>query len=126
MSQTQSKIRVAVVFHSGYGHTARQAQAVTAGAGAVADVESQLIPVEEVDASWQDLERADAIVFGAPTYMGGPSAQFKVFQEATSTKVMPLASSGGTRSRHQTEKGRGALRPLFIWYLAGLQPISRL
>jgi multimeric flavodoxin WrbA len=87
MSQARSKVLVAVVFHSGHGHTAKQAQAVAEGAAAVADVESQLIAVEEVDATWEDLERADAIIFGAPTYMAGPSARFKVFQDATS-KVM--------------------------------------
>jgi multimeric flavodoxin WrbA len=79
---------VAVVFHSGYGHTARQAQAVAAGASGVVGVESQLIPVEDAETTWADLERADAIIFGTPTYMGGPSAQFKIFQEATSKKVM--------------------------------------
>lgn len=90
MSEAQSQIRVAVAFHSGSGHTARQAQAVAAGAATVAGVESQLIPVECVDAKWEDLERADAIVFGAPTYMGGPSAQFKAFQDATSKRVMAV------------------------------------
>jgi NAD(P)H dehydrogenase (quinone) len=88
MSGAQSKVRIAVVFHSGYGHTARQAQAVAAGASAIAGVESQLIPVEGADATWEDLERADAIVFGTPTYMGGPSAQFKAFQDASSRKVL--------------------------------------
>ncbi len=88
MSEKQSKVRVAVVFHSGYGHTARQAEAVAACAAAVVGVESQLIPVEDADATWDDLERADAIIFGTPTYMGGPSAQFKAFEEATSRKVM--------------------------------------
>lgn len=88
MSEAHSNIRVAIVFHSGYGHTAKQAEAVATGAAAVAGVESQLIPVEGADATWEDLERADAIIFGTPTYMGGPSAQFKVFQEATSKKVM--------------------------------------
>lgn len=88
MPEAQSKIRVAIVYHSGYGHTARQAQAVAAGASAVVGVESQLVPVEGGDTNWEDLELADAIIFGAPTYMGGPSAQFKAFQDATSRKVM--------------------------------------
>jgi multimeric flavodoxin WrbA len=88
MSEAQSKVRVAVVFHSGRGHTARQAQAVAAGAAAVAGVEPYLISVEDADAAWEALERAEAISFGTPTYMGGPSAQFKAFEEATSKKVM--------------------------------------
>lgn len=88
MSEAGPAVRVAVVFHSGYGHTARQAEAVAAGAAAVAGVASQLVAVEGADAAWGDLERADAIVFGSPTYMGGPSAQFKTFQDATSRRVM--------------------------------------
>ncbi|VTR99330.1 nadph-dependent fmn reductase : Uncharacterized protein OS=Sorangium cellulosum So0157-2 GN=SCE1572_04965 PE=4 SV=1: FMN_red [Gemmata massiliana] len=88
MSKTQPIVRVAVVFHSGYGHTAKQAQAVAAGAATVTGTETQLIPVESAEASWGDLEHADAIVFGAPTYMAGPSAQFKAFQDASSRKVL--------------------------------------
>lgn len=88
MSGAESKVRVAVVFHSGSGHTARQALAVADGASDIAGVESRLVPVEEADATWDELEQADAIVFGAPTYMGGPSAQFKVFQDASSRKVL--------------------------------------
>lgn len=77
--------KVAVVYHSGYGHTARQAQAVYEGANAVAGVEAQLISVAELDErAWADLAAADAIVFGAPTYMGGVSAPFKEFMDASS------------------------------------------
>lgn len=75
---------VAVVFHSGYGHTARQAQAVAEGAGRVSGASVRLIPVAEAEANWDALNAADAIVFGAPTYMGGPSGEFKVFADRTS------------------------------------------
>jgi NAD(P)H dehydrogenase (quinone) len=33
---------------------------------------------------WEQLAAADAIVFGTPTYMGGPSWQFKKFADASS------------------------------------------
>lgn len=79
-----TKIHVAVVYHSGSGHTARQAGAVARGAGAVAGAEVALLDLEALDeAGWAALDRADAIVFGAPTYMGSPSAAFKGFAEAT-------------------------------------------
>jgi NAD(P)H dehydrogenase (quinone) len=75
---------IAIVYHSGYGHTQRQAQAVAEGAGAAArlvaiDAEGNLS-----DADWQAVGAADAIVFGSPTYMGGPSWQFKRFADASS------------------------------------------
>ena len=73
---------IAVVFHSGYGHTQRQAQAVAEGAGA------QLIAIDAEgnlpEGAWEQLAAADAIVFGSPTYMGGPSWQFKKFADASS------------------------------------------
>ena len=75
---------VAVVFHSGYGHTAKQAQAVIEGARRIAGTVTHLIPVAEVEAHWDTLASADAIVFGAPTHMGGPSADFKTFAAASS------------------------------------------
>ncbi|MCK9284448.1 MAG: flavodoxin family protein [Rhodocyclaceae bacterium] len=77
--------KIAIVFHSGFGHTARQAQAVYDGAESVAGAEPTLYPVESIDESaWAELTVADAIVFGAPTYMGSVSAKFKEFMDASS------------------------------------------
>ncbi|VWX62885.1 Flavodoxin FldP [Burkholderiales bacterium 8X] len=73
---------IVVVFHSGYGHTQRIAQQVADGADA------QLIAVDADGnlpaGGWETLAAADAIVFGSPTYMGGPSWQFKKFADASS------------------------------------------
>jgi NAD(P)H dehydrogenase (quinone) len=78
-------VRVAVAFHSGYGHTARQAAAVAEGAGSVDGVKIELLAVDAPDEQlWTSLQAADAIVFGCPTYMGSPSAAFKAFAEASS------------------------------------------
>ncbi len=75
---------VAIVFHSGYGHTRVQAEAVAKGARSVPSTDVHLVAVEDVETSWDLLDTADAIVFGTPTYMAGPSAQFKEFLDATS------------------------------------------
>ena len=75
---------VAIAYHSGYGHTAAVARAVAEGA-AEAGAQVRLLNVEKLDeAAWEALDAADAIVFGTPTYMGGPSAPFKAFTDATS------------------------------------------
>ncbi len=74
--------KVAVVFHSGYGHTQRMAQSVAQGAGAdliTIDAEGN-VP----EAAWDTLAAADAIIFGSPTYMGSVSWQFKKFADASS------------------------------------------
>lgn len=78
-------VRVAIAFHSGYGHTARQAAAVAEGADSIGGVHVELLAVDEPDERlWTSLQAADAIVFGCPTYMGSPSAAFKAFAEASS------------------------------------------
>lgn len=75
---------VAIVYHSGYGHTAKQAQAVAQGVARVDGVSANLISVADVDAHWEALAAADAIIFGSPTYMGSVSAPFKAFMDASS------------------------------------------
>ena len=76
--------KIVIVYHSGYGHTKKVAEAVLAGAHE-AGADAKLMPVGELDdAAWAELDAADAIIFGAPTYMGGPSADFKKFADASS------------------------------------------
>ena len=74
--------QIAVVYHSGYGHTQRLAQAVAEGAGA------QLVAIDAEgnlpEGGWETLAAASAIIFGSPTYMAGPSWQFKKFADASS------------------------------------------
>lgn len=76
--------RVAVVYHSGYGHTRMQAEAIGRGAAAVAGTRVVLIPVEEAQVRIEEINAADAIIFGSPTYMGSASAAMKAFMEFTS------------------------------------------
>lgn len=74
--------KITVVFHSGYGHTLRMAQAVAEGAGAelvAVDAEGNL-----PEGGWETLNAADAIIMGSPTYMGSVSWQFKKFADASS------------------------------------------
>jgi len=74
--------KIAVVYHSGYGHTQRMAQSVAEGAGA------QLVAIDAdgnlSDADWATLNAAEAIIFGSPTYMGMATWQFKKFADASS------------------------------------------
>src|SRR5579864_1003971 len=81
-------VNVAIVYHSGYGHTARQAEAVKAGVELADDASALLLTTEQAQSRWDDLARADAIIFGTPTYVAGASAAFKAFEEASSQAVM--------------------------------------
>jgi len=84
-------ISVCIVYHSGYGHTEKVANAVADGVKSVADVKCQLVKagdLTEGSKEWDDLDSADAIIFGSPTYMGSVSADMKRFMEATSSRWM--------------------------------------
>jgi len=74
-------MRIAVVYHSGSGHTEVLAQAVARGMAEFPGTEVLLLSTRDVPTSWEALHDAEAIVFGAPTYMGSISAEFKYFME---------------------------------------------
>ncbi len=78
-----SKKLVAVVYHSGYGHTEVLANQVHQGV-LDANADAALVSVNEVDEQWDTLAKADAIIFGSPTYMGSVSADFKAFMDKSS------------------------------------------
>ena len=86
---------VSVIYFSGTGHTTKLAEAVNKGAASVAGVQTNLIAIsgDDIvkgrytnDAVFAQLDASDAIIFGSPTYMGGPAAQFKAFADACGAK----------------------------------------
>lgn len=77
-----TRTKIAVVYHSGYGHTKRLAEAVAEGAsGLLVEINAE---GNISEGEWAALDAADAIIFGSPTYMGSPSWQFKKFADASS------------------------------------------
>jgi len=79
-------IKLAIVYHSGFGHTQRQAEAVLAGVQSLKEVEALFLTTEEAPSRLDDLDSAQGIIFGCPTYMGNVSAEMKKFMEAASKK----------------------------------------
>ncbi|HNR99837.1 MAG TPA: flavodoxin family protein [Planctomycetota bacterium] len=76
--------RVVIVYHSGRGHTEALAKAALEGAESVPGVTAACIPAAEAMKRIAELDAADAMIFGCPTYMGSGSSEFKKFMEATS------------------------------------------
>jgi NAD(P)H dehydrogenase (quinone) len=83
---------VSIIYHSGFGFTAKTAESVATGTRSVKGVAVKLFPITENQfqgGRWQDegvlaeLTASDAIIFGSPTYMGMVSGQFKAFADAT-------------------------------------------
>lgn len=79
LGSNSMKKSIVIVFHSGYGHTRKIAEAVAEGSGGklLAIDAAGNLPAE----GWDQLSAADAIVFGSPTYMGNVSWQFKKFAD---------------------------------------------
>jgi multimeric flavodoxin WrbA len=79
---------IAIVYFSGYGHTAKPAEAVREGVESVADAVANVYRIDEAGdlplGAVEELGQADAIIYGSPTYMGGPAWQFKKFADASS------------------------------------------
>lgn len=125
--------QIVVVYFSGYGHTKRMAESVAQGAGA------SLLAVDQEgnlpEGGWEQLAAADAIVFGAPTYMGSVPWQYKKFIDATSKPWYTQAwkdkiAAGFTNSASMNGDKLSTLHYLFtlsqqhsmIWVGTGLMP----
>lgn len=125
--------KIVVVFHSGYGHTVRLAQAVAEGAG------GELLQIDAEgnlpEGGWEALDAADAIVMGSPTYMGTVSWQFKKFADASSKawfvqKWKDKVFAGFTNSATMNGDKLSTLHYLFtlamqhsgIWVGTGMMP----
>src|SRR3954470_9499269 len=124
---------IVVVYHSGYGHTQRMAQAVAQGAGA------QLLAIDAAGnlpaGGWGQLQAADGIVFGTPTYMRNGSWQVKKFADGSSRPWFAQAwkdkiAAGFTNSAGMSGDKQGTLLTLFtlamqhsmVWVSQGLMP----
>ncbi|MCG6498956.1 flavodoxin family protein [Kitasatospora sp. A2-31] len=126
---------VAIAYHSGYGHPAVIAEAVARGAAA-AGAEVVSISVDTItDEQWAQLDAADAIVFGSPTYMGTASGAFHVFAEASSKRWFSDAwrdkvAAGFTNSASKSGDKAGTLgffqtlaaQHAMSWVNLGLKP----
>ncbi|WP_230657449.1 flavodoxin family protein [Psychrobacter sp. I-STPA10] len=83
MPASLQDLKIAVIYHSNYGHTKRVAEAIAEG------VERQRVAVKILDIHQMDWEFADAaqmIVFGSAVYMGSVTADFKAFMDSTSQR----------------------------------------
>jgi NAD(P)H dehydrogenase (quinone) len=79
--------RIAIAYHSGYGHTEVLANSIARG---VRESGAEAVPLkidnaaQDFDPLLDEITASDGVIFGAPTYMGDVSGVFKVFADATS------------------------------------------
>lgn len=134
-------INIVVVYHSGYGHTQKQAEAVLYGLTKDSDVEAMLLAIDLEgnipEGGWESLATADTIIFGSPTYMGTVSWQFKKFADASSKywfeqKWKDKLVAGFTNSSGMNGDKLSTLHYMFtlsmqhsmIWVGPGIMPAS--
>ena len=125
--------KIVIVYHSGYGHTKKVAEAVAEGsAGALLAIDAEgNLP----EGGWEQLAAASTIVFGSPTYMGSVSWQFKKFADASSrpwfTQVWKdKLAAGFTNSASMNGDKLSTLHYLFtlsqqhsmLWVGTGMMP----
>jgi multimeric flavodoxin WrbA len=122
-----------IVFHSGYGHTRKIAEAVAEGSRGellAIDPEGNLPP-----GGWETLRTARSIVFGTPTYMACVSWQFKKFADESSKVWLQQAwkdklAAGFTNSASMSGDKLLTLQYLFslsqqhgmLWVGPGIMP----
>lgn len=80
--------KIAIVYFSGHGHTAKQAEAVERGAASFSGAKVTMLRIDQdgnlPEGGIAALAGHDAVIYGSPTYMGGPAWQFKKFADASS------------------------------------------
>lgn len=101
-------VKILIIYDSRTGNTEKMALAITEGAQQINGVEAVVKKVEK--ATLQDLQEADGIVMGTPTYYGQMSGKLKAFIDE-STEIhgklkgkvgAAFTSSGGTASGAET------------------------
>ncbi len=81
-------VSVSIVYDSSFkGQTEVLAKCVLEGVSSVDNIQGHMIHVNDVDEHWNTLHNSEAIIFGSPTYIGGVTAQFKLFIEKLAGEV---------------------------------------
>ncbi len=134
-------VSIAILYYSGYGHTEKLAEAVLSGVSSVHETTSHLITISDegniTDEDWQTLDKADAIIFGSPTYMGNVAWQFKKIADASSKRWFnqdwkDKVAAGFTNSASMNGDKLSTINYLFtlsmqhsmIWVGTGIMPSS--
>jgi NAD(P)H dehydrogenase (quinone) len=129
---------IAIVYHSGFGHTAVLAEAAAEGVKRAGGT-PVLLKIESFDQDFgpllEEAGKAHGIMFGAPTYMGSVSAPMKAFMDASSKAWYVQAwkdkaaagftnsnSLSGDKLNSLIQLGVFAAQHSMIWVSLGMMP----
>lgn len=127
-------MKIAIVYHSGFGHTKVVADRIKKS------IEKEGVSAVQFNVSsdkmrLNELDDADTIVFGSPTYFGNVSAEFKIFMESTSkiwyhqrwknkfaAGFTNSSTRNGDKSNTLVSLATFAAQHSMIWILLGVLP----
>ena len=96
-------MKISIVYSSETEHTQRLAEAINSGCHSAQGIVTQMVRISDKDfvgSRWNnedilaELDDADAIIFGSPTFMGSVSSKVKAFMEATVSRYLPETWNG--------------------------------
>jgi multimeric flavodoxin WrbA len=112
--------RIAIIYHSAHGHTEHIARQVLLGVESIAGVQASLLRAEDLARQPDELLAYEGFIFGSPTYLGGVSAPFKAFMDATgrlwkSQALRGRLAAGFTVSSLPSGDKQSTLLSLFVF-----------
>lgn len=122
-------MKVAVVYFSQTGVTAKLAGAVIEGLGSHDNIhvtEHRIYGTEIIEGRFRnqplldELNGCDGIIFGSPTYMGSVAAQFKAFADATSDQWCEQLWAGKLAAGFTCGSGLNGDQTATLQYMATL------
>jgi multimeric flavodoxin WrbA len=112
--------KLAVIYHSGHGHTEHIAGHVASGARSVFGIDVSVLKADQLATSPEELLGFDGFIFGSPTYLGGVSGPFKLFMDSTgrlwkSHQLKGKLASGFTVSSLPAGDKQSTLLSMFVF-----------
>lgn len=112
--------KLAVIYHSGHGHTEHIAEHVASGARSVSGIDVSVLKADQLATSPEELLGFDGFIFGSPTYLGGVSGPFKLFMDSTgrlwkSHQLKGKLASGFTVSSLPAGDKQSTLLSMFVF-----------
>ncbi len=112
--------KIAVVYHSGHGHTEHIATHVAAGVRSAEVAEVHLLKADDLAKAPHGLICYDGLILGSPTYLGGVSGPFKCFMDATGSlwreqRLKGKLAAGFTVSSLPSGDKQSTLMSMFVF-----------
>ncbi|OUQ26995.1 hypothetical protein B5E80_01510 [Flavonifractor sp. An135] len=100
-------MRLAIVYDTKTGNTAKMAEYLIEGFTAVDGAEAKAFPITAVDEEY--VKASDALIVGTPTYNGYLTARMKAWLESTPAKLNVAGKPGGAYATAAFIHGGGDL-----------------